>query len=230
VVDGIAGDGHDIIVSERSATHAARLAGAYDNVRVGENADVVAGSDILFLGLMADAAADILCNLPFRADQRVVTFMAGASLEQVATWVAPAKVEALMLPFPAIARGGSAVLCQPESDLLDQIFGAKNTLFAVENDAQMQAYLSAQAVLSPSLKLLDEAANWLGTRVDRDQGEAFLRALVGSALSAPLSDTIAALSTPGGYNAQLRDHMMAAGMGDALAEGLNQLEARAKSE
>ena len=83
VVRGIAGDGHDIAVSERGAARAADLARAFDNVSVHDNAGVVAASDVIFLGLMAEAAGEILAGLSFRAGQRVISFMAGASLEEV---------------------------------------------------------------------------------------------------------------------------------------------------
>ena len=95
VVRGIAGDGHDIAVSERSAARAADLARAFDNVSVHDNAGVVAASDVIFLGLMAEAAGEILAGLPFRAGQRVISFMAGASLEEVAAMVAPATLYAV---------------------------------------------------------------------------------------------------------------------------------------
>lgn len=225
VVEGIAGDGHQIIVSTRSAQHSQRLADAFPSVSVAENAEVVANSDVIFLGLMAEAAPAILSGLPFRSDQQVISMMAGASLEQVAELVAPASAAAVMMPFPGIARGNSPIMALGDMDLLNQIFGANNHVFALENDAELDAYLSAQAVLSPAVKLVSEAADWLSPQVsDPEQAETFLRVLVGSSLldsqCKPLLD---ALNTPGGYNQRLRQHMENSGMGVALQEGLNRI-------
>lgn len=225
VIEGIAGDGHDIAVSDRSADHAARLANRFENVRILNNADVIAASDVIFLGLMAKAAAAVLAPLAFRPDQRVISLMAGATREDVAAMVAPAQVAAVMIPFPGIANGGSPIMVRGDTGLVEELFGHSNTLFALSSDAELDAYLCAQAVLSPAVKLVADTAGWLADRVgDSAQGEAFLRQLVGSSiLGTDLVPLLAALNTPGGYNARLREHMDAAGMPIAVIAGLDGL-------
>lgn len=226
VVRGIAGDGHQITVSERSASQAAALAEAFENVTIADNQGVVDASDVLFLGLMAEIAPDVLGALHFREDQRVITFMAGATLEQADAMVTPARAVAIMMPFPGIAHGGSPVMMQGDAALVEEIFGRRNTVFALRNSQEMAAYLCAQAALSPVARIVDTAADWLGERVtDRAQGEAFLRALVTSNLSDIESGAlIEALNAPGGYNQRLRLHMETSGMPQALKAGLDKLE------
>ncbi len=226
VVHGIAGDGHEITVSKRSAAKSRALDEAYANVRVVENQAVVDKSDILLLGVTDDAAPAALAQLTFRPDQQVISFMADTPLEAVAELVAPAQAAALMLPFPGIAEGGSPVLALGDVDLVEQIFGRRNAVFGLATREEMQAHLCAQAVLSPIARMLDDAATWLGPRVaDPAQGEAFLRALVSSSLGGGLTAAalIDALNTPGGYNQRLRLAMEASGMGTALATGLDAL-------
>ncbi|MCU9836405.1 NAD(P)-binding domain-containing protein [Ruegeria sp. WL0004] len=226
VVHGIAGDGHAITVSDRSAANAQALAAAYPNVRVASNQAVVEESDIVILGLMAEKASGILGALTFRADQQVITLMAGATLEEVAQMVAPARAAAIMMPFPGIAQGGSPIMMQGDADLVRALFGARNQVFALKDAAEMAAYLCAQAVLSPVARMVSDAAGWLASRVsDPAQGEAFLRALVASSLAGTdCASLIEALNTPGGYNQRLRLHMEGAGMGDSLRAGLDRLE------
>ncbi len=226
VVHGVAGDGHQVVVSERSARRSSALAAEFDEVSVANNQGVLDQSDVVFLSLMAEAAGGVLGALEFRADQRVITFMAGATLSEADAMVRPASAVAIMMPFPGIATGGSPIMMQGDADLVEQIFGARNTVFALEDAGEMAAYLVAQAALSPVARLVGDAAEWLGERVsDPDQGEAFLRMLVASSLSgsacAPL---IEALNTPGGYNQRLRVHMEESGMGKALKTGLDGLE------
>jgi pyrroline-5-carboxylate reductase len=225
VVEGIAADGHHITVSERSRARSADLAARFGNVTAADNQTVVDISEVVFLGLMAEQAAEILSALVFRPEQQVITLMAGATLEEVSGMVAPARAAAIMMPFPGIARGGSPVMAQGDTALIEEIFGNRNSVFAVSNAAEMEAYLCAQAALSPAVKLVSDAAEWLGKRVsDPQQGEAFLRMLTGSSLlAAPCSDMLEALNTPGGYNQRLRLHMEAAGMGRDLARGLDDL-------
>lgn len=226
VVHGIAGDGHQITVSERSSRYADALAGVYDNVTVAGNQSVVNASDVIFLGLMAEVAAEVLGSLNFREDQRAITFMAGASLEEANSMVQPARAVAIMMPFPGIAKGGTPIMMLGDVELVQEIFGRRNTVFPLDDADEMAAYLCAQAVLSPVARMVDDAANWLGDRVsDKTQGEAFLRALVASSLADSGAEAlIEALNTPGGYNQRLRLHMEESGMSAALASGLDALE------
>lgn len=226
MVRGIAGDGHQITVSERSAARAAALAAEFANVAVADNQAVLDRAEVVILGLMADAAPDILGALQFRDDHRVISLMAGISLAQVAALVAPARAKAVMLPFPGIAQGGSPILAQGDTDLIETLFGARNRVFAMADEAELSAYLCAQAVLSPVARMVADAAGWLGARAgDAAQGEAFLRMLVTSSLAGTAaSELVAALNTEGGYNQRLRLHMERAGMGPALLDGLDRLE------
>lgn len=224
-VKGIAGDGHEITVSERSAHRAAELSETYDNVRVSDNQEVLDSSDVLFLGLMAEVARGILSPLRFREDQRVITFMAGASLEEADVMVRPARATAIMMPFPGIAQGGTPIMMYGDTELVTKLFGDRNSIFPLQSADEMAAYLCAQAVLSPVASMVADAADWLGERVsDTAQGEAFLRMLVASNLSAMECESlIEALNAPGGYNQRLRLRIEAQGMGAALKDGLTRM-------
>ncbi|WP_424980586.1 NAD(P)-binding domain-containing protein [Leisingera sp. S232] len=226
VVRGLAGKGHQITVSQRSATHSAALAAAYKDVTVAANQAVVDASDLVFLGLMAETAEAVLNELTFRADQKVVSFMAGADLDHVADWAAPAAAAAVMIPFPGIAQGGSPVMALGDTALLAGLFEPDNRVFALRSNAELKAYLSAQAVLSPAARLVGDAADWLGQRVsDPVQAEDFLRMLVSANLQASgCAELIEALNTPGGFNQRLRLHMEEAGMRENLSAGLSELE------
>lgn len=225
LVRGLAGQGHEITVSQRSAANSAMLAREIPEVSVADNQAVLDECEVVFLGLVAEAAAQILGALRFRPDQQVISLMAGATLAQAAPMVAPARALALMLPYPGIAEGGSPILALGETGLIETLFAPRNRVFRLKDEAELAAYLCAQAVLSPVAQLVDDAADWLGGRVDDPaQGEAFLRALVAANLSAGSAKAlVAALNTEGGYNQRLRTHMEAAGTRAALRQGLERL-------
>ena len=224
-VEGIARDGHQITVSQRSCQHANALAAAHDNVQIADNQGVIDASDVLFLGLMAEAAPEILGALTFRPDQTVITFMAGATLEQADAMVRPAQASAIMMPFPGIAQGGSPIMMYGDRAIVSAIFGDRNTIYSLQSADELSAYLCAQAVLSPVARMIGDAADWLGQHVaDPTQAEAFLRDLITCNLATtPCDDLIAALNTPGGYNQRLRLHMEASGMTAALKSGFDKL-------
>ena len=226
VVHGIARDGHQIYVSERSADKARDLAARYDNVTVVSNEKLVDESDVIFLGLMPDVAATILPSLPFQPQQTIISFIAALSLDRIADLVAPANARALMLPFPNIAYGGSVIPMIGDEAVVASLFGASNTLTVLKDQREMDALLCAQAVLSPASKLVQDAAIWLEDNgVDQDRGEPFLRMLVASNLSqTPTPELLAALNTPGGYNQRLRQHMDQEGVPEILTAGLDVLK------
>jgi pyrroline-5-carboxylate reductase len=236
VIEGIAGNGHDILVSERGRETSAQLAAAFPNVTVAGNQAVIDGSDVVLLGLMVDVAREVLPGLRFRAGQEVISVMTGMDLAELARQVAPASSLGVAFPFPSIAQGGAPVMACPGGPRVAGVFGAQNHTFSISDEGEMAVWTAAQAVLSPSLKLVQLALEWLGERAsDKVQAEGFLRLVVGSALMAEpldrpgvLEAALKALDTPGGYNATLREHMLAGGMGDTLRAGLDALEARAK--
>jgi pyrroline-5-carboxylate reductase len=225
VVRALAPQGHQITLSERNAERAAELARDFANVTPAPNAAVLEQSDLVFLGLQAGAAPKVLAPLRFRPDQRVISLMAGPDLAAVAALVAPARAEAVMLPYPAIATGGAPILLLGAPDLVTDLFGPQNPVFVLRDGAELADWLCAQAVLSPVAQLVEAAGAWLAPRAaDPGAAEGFLRVLVASSLAAgPAGALLVALNTEGGYNQRLRQHMEGAGMAEALREGLNRL-------
>ncbi len=222
VIRGLAGQGHQIRVSHRSRANSAQLAAEIPEVSAADNDAVVAESELVFLGLMAARAPEILAPLPFRADQQVVSFMADMALEQLATLVAPARAAAIMLPYPAIAQGGSPIPALGDIRVLTPLFTPANRIFPMQTPEQLAACLSAQAVLSPVTRLVAEAADWMG---QGPEGEAFLRMLVATSLQAQgCADLLAALNTEGGYNQRLAQDMERRAMPQMLRDGLDRLQ------
>ncbi|MCK0101450.1 NAD(P)-binding domain-containing protein [Pseudohalocynthiibacter sp. F2068] len=238
MVDGIAADGHEITVSERGRKHAARLASAYSNVTVADNQTVIDNSDVVILGLMADVAPGIMNSLKFRPDQIVVSAMAGVKHDQLVKMVKPAKEATTAIPFPAIAKGGSPLLVFPRLSTVETLFGERNHIVNLSDEAKLDAYMAAQAVLSPIVKLLEETTNWLADRTgSRADAEQFLRALIGGSLMSQSSEDsnvftamLEELNTPGGFNAELRELFVEKGVMKTLHAGLAQLEDRLKAQ
>ncbi len=234
VVRGIVDDGHQIVVSERSQANAQALSQQFDAISVAPNQGVVDQSDVVILGLMPDVARALLPDLRFRDGQTVISLMAEVPEPLLTPLVSPARVDGIAIPFPAIAQGGSPVLCCPASGLMQELFGARNHVISVNTSEDLEAFLSAQAILSPAVKQLALTRDWLaGKTGEAGEAERFLRLLVGGGLlAAPLEeegvldDLLAALGTPGGFNAELRDHLLERGMKQHIGEGLENLFSR----
>ena len=231
VVRGTIGEGHEFLVSRRNAQRSADLARELDSVTVADNQAIIDACDVVLLGLTAETAPSVLATLRFRTYQSVISLMAGLALDQVGALVAPARAEAILIPFPAIAHGASPVLVLGNEELVGSIVGKRNQVIELESDESLRAYLCAQAVLSPVAQMIDTAAIWLARRTgNAEQAETFLRSLVVTSLSpTPVRNLLDALNTEGGFNQRLRQQIEAAGLLGHLIEGLDDLEADPKA-
>ncbi len=236
MVRGIADDGHEIWVSERNHEKATALTAAFDNVHATDNQTVVDNTDVVIVCLMANVARDILGQLTFRPDQLVFSVMVPFPLADVADAVQPAAVGSVFIPYPHIAQGNSPLLVYPAHETLIELFGSSNTLIPLQNEGALHAYLAAQAILLPSVKLLHETTHWLTAQTgDSAAAEQFIRGLVGSyLLSRPLDQTalqemLIDLGTEGGMNAQLRDRFITHGTYKMLPNGFENLLSQLKA-
>jgi pyrroline-5-carboxylate reductase len=230
MVRGLKSRGHIILVSPRNAAMAATLAAEIPEVKVAPNEEVVEGSDVVFLCLLARVAEEVVPRLPFRAGQTVISVMVDAPLTRLHRLCAPATDIAITIPLPPIAEGGCPLPVYPASPALDMLFGARNLVLPQPSEAALNAHLGVSALCSPILDQMLTAADWLaGFTGNRDAAQAYVALMIRGYLSehpAPddLPDALHKLSTEGGLNATLRAAMSPAK--DGLTRGLNGFRAR----
>lgn len=233
MVRGLAGRGHQIVVSARNAEKAAQLAAEVPQVTVAENADVVAQSDTVFLCLMAETARQVLPDLPFRADQAIVSAMADVSLAELQTLCAPATEIAITIPLAAIAQGGSMLPVTPSSPALQALFGKTDTILPVASEHALNAHFAGTALCAPLLALMQSGSRWLAAETGDAKGAeqyvagifaAFLRDVASG--KADFDTLLQSLATEGGLNAHMKSHMAKAGAPEALVQGLDALKPR----
>lgn len=229
MVRGLAGQGHDILVSPRNAAVAARLAAEVPGVAIAENAAVVAGSEVVFLCLLARTAETVLPTLPFRAGQTVVSVMVDMDLDRLRALCAPATDISLTIPLPPIARGGCPLPVYPASPVVERLFGARNPVFPVPDEAALNAHLAISALCSPILDQMIAAAGWLAAFTGDAAAENHVAAMIrcylpGAPDPGALQRALDGLSTEGGLNATLRA-AMAGAKGD-LIRGLDGFRGR----
>lgn len=230
MVRGLQGQGHQILISPRSAAVAATLAAEVDGVTIAANEDVVAGSDIVFLCLLAQVAYTLLPILPFRTGQSVISVMVDAPLARLRTLCAPATDLAITIPLPPIANGGCPLPVYPPSPVLEALFGATNPVIHLESEAAINAHLGVSAICSPIIDQLVTAAGWLAEYSgDPEKAEAYVAAMIRCylperAAKGELAEALRKLSTEGGLNATLRTAMSASK--DTMVQGLDGFSSR----
>jgi len=216
MVRALAGQGHQILISPRNAATAATLAAEVEGVTIAPNEAVVAGSDVVFLCLLARVAETVLPGLPFRAGQSVISVMVDAPLAKLRALCAPATDIAITIPLPPIVQGGCPLPVYPPSPVLEALFGAKNPVIPLASETALAAHLGVSAICSPILDQLITAAGWLAAHTgDTPAAEAYVAAMIRCYLPerarpGELAAALAALSTEGGLNATLRGAMQGA--------------------
>ncbi len=234
MVTGLTGRGHQITVSDRNAAIAAALAAQFTDVTIAPNEQVVADSDIIFLCLLADVARDVLPDLAFRADQRVISVMVDVPLADLKLLCAPATEISITIPFPSIAVGGSALPVFPDSAALRTLFGDTDLILPTGAEAALNAHFAATALASPILEQMRAGAAWLAAQTgDETASEQYVATVFAGFLRSmtenpetSFTDLLDSLATEGGLNASLRAHMRKAGAIDALTDGLEALKLR----
>lgn len=225
MVRGLAGRGHTILVSPRNVTMAATLASEVPEVSIAPNDQLVEGSDVIFLCLLARVAEDVLPSLPFRAGQSVISVMVDAPLARLRQLCAPATDIALTIPLPPIANGGCPLPVHPASPVLEALYGDRNLILPQPSEAALNAHLGASALCSPILDQLLTAIDWLARYTGNAAGaEAYVAAMIRGylperAMKGDLAGALQKLSTEGGLNATLRAAMHPAK--DDLRRGLD---------
>lgn len=234
MVKVLARAGYDVLVSERNAGVSQELAADFDNVSVCSNRDVVEGSEVVIVCLLASVARQVLPELPFRPDHKVISVMAEIELEEIAGLIGKTAELCVTIPMPFIDAGGCPLPVYPASPTLEALFGADNTVMPVKNEAALMPHFAATAVTSTLLKELAVVREWLGARTGSpEDAERYMVLLESGYLGAlkqqggtGLDEAIGHLATAGGLNAQLLSHMEEAGTMRALAEGLDGLSKR----
>jgi pyrroline-5-carboxylate reductase len=232
--DGVP-DPPQIVLSPRGAAVSAELAARFPTVSVAtDNQAVVDGSDLVIVCLRrADAA--LLGDLAWRAEQVVVSAVAGVGVAQLTEWVAPAARICRSVPMPPVAdRAGLTAVHPPLAEartLFDQL-GA--TLEVADVDAY-EALSATSATLAGFFEYLSTQSDWLETRgLPAADARRYVAATFAGALTslrsvdAPdFAELAAEYATPGGVNEQvareLREHGSFDVLGDALDRALGRL-------
>ena len=233
MVRGLAGRGHEILVSARNAGMANMLAADVEGVTIAENNEVVAGSDTVFLCLLADVAREVLPGLPFRADQAVISVMVDVPLADLHQFCAPATEIALTIPLSPVATGNSMLPCYPASGALQTLFGETDTVFVVASETALNAHFGGSALSAPLIAMMQTGSTWLASQTgDAKAAEVYVIGVFAGFLrqmqesGADFDTLLKGLATEGGLNAALKQHMSDTGAHEALVEGLDALKPR----
>ena len=128
------------------------------------NQAVVDASDVVIICLLPVDAADALAELDFRADQAVVSAVAGLPVVQLAELVAPATDVARSIPLPAVATRDSITPVHPATSAAIELFGRLGGSLVVDDETAHESVAAASATVAAHFHYLDTIADWLAGR------------------------------------------------------------------
>lgn len=230
---GLARDGHDVTVSERSADISGALKKAGLGIEVADNQAVLDAADTVFLCLRPAVWQEVVAPLTFRADHRIVSVMAGIALGDLAEACAPATEISSTIPYGFIEFGGCPLPVVGNPQAVSDLFGEANHVLPLSRESALTSYFAASALASAALGLLEATAGWLGRETgDQASAELYVSKLIGGLLThGDFSDAGAlarekwALATPNTLNRQMVDGVEGQGAFDSLPAVLSRIAA-----
>jgi pyrroline-5-carboxylate reductase len=232
-----AASSHRFLLSPRSEEKSRALAAAYANTtREESNEAVVAGSDIVLLGVLPKQIA-LLGELPFREDQIVVSFLAGVSVERLRAQVKPATRLVRMIPLPCIEFGKGPILMTPADATVEALFAPVGELVISEQESDLDTISIASGLMSSHFQMQNAVLDWLRARGIPDaQSSGFVRSLYIGLGELALHDERRGGSLPpenyetkGGLNEAARAYLNRVGWFDEMGRVLDVVEAHRKT-
>jgi pyrroline-5-carboxylate reductase len=224
-----------ILLSPRNKQRAEQLAKRFSNVEIArDNQAVISASDIVFLAVRPQVVEDVLRELSFKAEQRVVSFISGYPIKQLEGLIEPTKHIVRMIPLPAIARHEGPILMSPPSQEIAKLFQEMGSLAQVEQEDQLEILSAVTGLMAPYFGLLDQCVDWLSTNgIDESKAFDFVGALFEVLGRTPRDSTEKDFSkvakehaTPQGFNEQALRELTKIGWYGDVSEVLDLLSRR----
>ena len=227
--------GLSILLSPRNRERSRNLSERHAAVEVAAgNQQVVDRSELVFLAVRPQVAANVLAALKFRPEQQVASFIATLDSAEIRRLTQPARFAARVAPVPPVARRtGPIAMCPPNGPLAD-LLGPIGTLIQVDNEAQLDAFFSVSALMAPYFELLQSVSAWLRAQgVEAAQADTYAGSLfraIAEKSTQPAGEGFAELvaehATRAGINEQLRRELLATGFYKRVQAGLDLIQAR----
>ncbi|MBT3361205.1 MAG: NAD(P)-binding domain-containing protein [Rhodospirillaceae bacterium] len=228
-----------ILLSPRNAQKSAALAEAFAQAEVApDNQSVIDESDWMILAVRPQVAHEVLSELNFRSEQKIVSLIAAVTLDELRDLCEPATDITRAVPLPPVAQHiGPTAICPVDSDVA-ALFDKIGTAVPVEDEHQFNAMCSATATVAAYYGFLGTISDWMVSEgLERKATDRYLAAL-SRAVAADASEAvehgfdalITDVATPGGMNEQVHRTFREKGWFDPIHPALDAILARYEHE
>ncbi|MEZ5773275.1 MAG: NAD(P)-binding domain-containing protein [Hyphomicrobiaceae bacterium] len=198
-----------VLLGPRNAERAEALSRRFGCPVAADAADLVARSDVLLLAVRPFQVAEATAGLPFRADQTVVSLVAGTPIAAIAAAVRPARVLRAM-PVTAAEFGVSPTCLFPADPAIEALLAPAGPVIRLAAEAEFEAASVIACYYGWVQALIGETTGWL---CRQGLGEESARRLAAEMTAAaartvverrdePIDGLVAELCLPGSYTGQ----------------------------
>jgi len=221
---------HSIWLSPRNSAVAHGLANRFHGISVAScNQEVLDHSATIVIAVRPSATRDVLSELAFRPDHRVISLVSALSLQSLSELVAPAVRIARAVPMPSAAKQLSPTAIYPPDPMALELFAGVGTVFPVERENEFDAICATTATIASYFAFNETIASWLEQQgVPASQARGYIaRLFLGvttGAVDAPkrsFQSLAATHATAGGINEQFLKHLVERGLLTRISEALD---------
>jgi pyrroline-5-carboxylate reductase len=189
---------------------------------------------VVLLCLRPQDGPEAISELAFRAQQAVISVMAGIPIGDLRALVAPAEVLVRAIPLPAVASRTGLTAIHPPHERARAVFEPLGGVLAIDDERALDALSASTATIAAHLAYLDTISRWLTNRgIPQADATRYVAAVFGS-LSRTLLETepkdFSALAeeyaTKGGTNEQFLAALRRADTFDAVDRALDDVARR----
>lgn len=167
-----------IVVSPRNADMAAALAAEHPEVSIAaDNQAVVDRSDVVFLAVRPQIAAEVVPGLAFRDGQLVVSVIAATDRARLEEWTGKSADLAQAIPLPFVEEREGVTAIFPPNARVAALFDRMGTAVECETKREYDLLAAASATMALYFGLMGRAVDWLETQgLPEKSGRAYLSA------------------------------------------------------
>lgn len=203
---------HELFISPRSKTASLELEEGYEQVtRCESNQEVLNRSDIIIISVLPHRGLEILEELSFRKDHKVINLMSDKKLEDIKAVIGETATLVHVVPLSFIAKRNGPIALYPKDETIMQLLDKLGDVVAVDSIEKIKAMAAITGLMTSYYSLMNQVANWgevngLNTEESRHYTTTFFEALSKHGQDHHLP-TLATEMTPGGLNEMALNHL-----------------------
>lgn len=153
--------GHRIYLSPRNAGKAAELAERFENVTVaGSNQEVLDNSEWVVISVIPKLGEEILRQLSFSEDHRVINLMSDRKLPEIAGWIGKTRTLVHMVPLSFAAKRMGPIAVYPNDRDVAELFSPLGEIIGVDDVKKVETMAAITGLMSSYYTLLWEIVKW----------------------------------------------------------------------